>query len=710
MIPTSTFWISLAGRLATEAAVVIALAMVLQWLITAPRLRRSLWQAALLGIAMAWTVDISGAHGWALRWRLHPDHVYRLRAKIVNETATVQPESVQIAAGEQEIAPVESGVERPVWWPLQLWLVGVGLFAARAIVLRLSLGLGAVRCPDVTDTALLGRVENLRARIGLRRVRVRAWAGLQSPIAFGTWCPTVALPADFPERFTLAAQDAMLAHELAHLAANDPLWLAIADAVLALSWWHPGTWWARRQLRIASEASADEASALVPGGRVALAESLVALGRELVAPGWARGLGVGVAGGGLRSQLGRRVTALLGSSCEWRGSSPWQAWPTRFVTAALAVAIVELPLPGSEGPSLPTVLAAVRSEPTTPLEIPAAKPLNPVANVDRTAAAEPSKVAEQSATAINQETATAERVQARLKAIVPSEIGFKSVTQAEAVSRLRDDSLQLEMDIQFIEITEGGGDFGLDWLFGQSPTNNPAVQSGPATNLLTGANAPRGQNLRVDLLRNEGQAVVLTAAQFGALQARLKAREGVDILSAPKVVTLADRQAHIEVGEPKNIVVAAHGIPRTATNGASIHYATESIVTGIAADLIIHTNNGGFQLTVLARDTEFLGYDDPKLEKVVAEQPGQKSVTGQVPLPRLRVREVQAVTTTKSGETVALRGPLVEETVRFKDKVVVLGDVPLLGRLFRKEGKTTLHKRLYVFVTTTEITPDGRKK
>jgi type II secretory pathway component GspD/PulD (secretin) len=71
------------------------------------------------------------------------------------------------------------------------------------------------------------------------------------------------------------------------------------------------------------------------------------------------------------------------------------------------------------------------------------------------------------------------------------------------------------------------------------------------------------------------------------------------------------------------------------------------------------------------------------------------------------VRDVQAVVSARNGDTVALRGPLVDETFRFKDKVVVLGDVPLLGRLFRKEGKTTLRKRLYIFVTPTEVMPDG---
>jgi general secretion pathway protein D len=214
----------------------------------------------------------------------------------------------------------------------------------------------------------------------------------------------------------------------------------------------------------------------------------------------------------------------------------------------------------------------------------------------------------------------------------------------------------------------------------------------------------------VDLLRTEGQSATLTPIQFEALQSRLKSQNRVQLLAAPKLLTLAGQLGHVEVSEPKNVVVNAVGIPATTTNKASVQYQTETIATGPTVDLMAAEQDGGWKLTVLAKSTDFLGYDDPKSAVVTAEQPGQQPVTGQVPLPHLRVREVQAVVPVKNGDTVALRGPLVDEVLRFKDKVVVLGDVPLLGRLFRTEGKTTLHKRLYIFVTPVEVGPDGSRK
>ena len=106
----------------------------------------------------------------------------------------------------------------------------------------------------------------------------------------------------FTRRFTNEQQDAMLAHELAHLAAHDPLWHALADLVTAMLWWHPLAWLAKQQLRSASEAAADEASLVVENGPNVLAECLVELGGRLTRThslGW-----LGMADGDFRSGLG----------------------------------------------------------------------------------------------------------------------------------------------------------------------------------------------------------------------------------------------------------------------------------------------------------------------------------------------------------------------------------------------------------------------
>jgi len=44
-----------------------------------------------------------------------------------------------------------------------------------------------------------------------------------------------------------------------------------------------------------------------------------------------------------------------------------------------------------------------------------------------------------------------------------------------------------------------------------------------------------------------------------------------------------------------------------------------------------------------------------------------------------------------------------------KDSVPVIGDIPLLGRLFQSQSKTTAKNNLMIFVTATIVDPSGSR-
>jgi general secretion pathway protein D len=58
---------------------------------------------------------------------------------------------------------------------------------------------------------------------------------------------------------------------------------------------------------------------------------------------------------------------------------------------------------------------------------------------------------------------------------------------------------------------------------------------------------------------------------------------------------------------------------------------------------------------------------------------------------------------------VVLGGLIAENVTKSKDKVPVLGDIPLLGRLFRSERSTSEKRNLVVFVTPKLIDPAGNR-
>lgn len=211
------------------------------------------------------------------------------------------------------------------------------MIAGRIVSARALLVVFRWRHAGVPDEILYEHVGILARRLGIRRpVCVLEAAGLRAPVAFGSFRPTIALPAGFVGDFSRRQQEAMLAHELAHLAAFDPAWQLLADLLCAVLWWHPLAWWSRRRLKAAGEMAADEASLLIPDGPDVLAGCLVAMGRRLTGRrqlGW-----LSIGGPGFRSGLGRRVQRLLSLR-----SRSWQAPGRRrlaFVKTALPVTLV----------------------------------------------------------------------------------------------------------------------------------------------------------------------------------------------------------------------------------------------------------------------------------------------------------------------------------------------------------------------------------
>jgi general secretion pathway protein D len=74
-----------------------------------------------------------------------------------------------------------------------------------------------------------------------------------------------------------------------------------------------------------------------------------------------------------------------------------------------------------------------------------------------------------------------------------------------------------------------------------------------------------------------------------------------------------------------------------------------------------------------------------------------------------RVRQVVSAVNVWDGQTVVLGGLLAETVTTIKDQVPMLGDLPLVGRLFRSESKNTNKKNLLIFVTPMLIDPAGNR-
>jgi type II secretory pathway component GspD/PulD (secretin)/beta-lactamase regulating signal transducer with metallopeptidase domain len=342
--PDLPFWTHLLGRLAVEAGCVVSAALLLDRLVRPAFWRRALWQGAVVCLLVLTASELSGfGRGLAsfLFGHARPEPRFVVWTTPVESRPLPAPEApptlsftpIPVAAPATSVKPE---IIRPVWWPGLLWLAGglviLGRVAA-AQILFISL---RRRRPDFNHPDLNARVAAILQRLAVRRkIRLLQSPGLTGPIAFGVLRPSVGLPLDFAAKFTRAEQDAMLAHELAHLASHDPLWYLLADFGSAALWWHPQSWWARRRLHRASELAADEAAAIFPEGPAALAGCLVTLGREMTQNHGA--VGMGVEGGGFRSNLAERVQRLLRLADH--APQPSHGWPAHAARLAAITTI-----------------------------------------------------------------------------------------------------------------------------------------------------------------------------------------------------------------------------------------------------------------------------------------------------------------------------------------------------------------------------------
>lgn len=341
----------------------------------------------------------------------------------------------------------------------------------------------------------------------------------------------------------------------------------------------------------------------------------------------------------------------------------------------------------------------------------------------------------------------------------------------QAIQALNMAPPQINLEAKFAEVTQDDTrSLGFDWFLGNTllsdgrvglqggtapsftgppstanpgfpgnPNANPPIPPfnifpGPSGIVGAGAIPPSAtDNILTSGLRNNGPAVatisgILTDPQFRLVVRALEQRRGVDLLTAPKVTTLSGRQTQVKVVDVRYIVTDL-GVGQTAGGGGGgigggvgvvggfIQPITEPIELGPVLDVVPYVSADGYtiQMTIIPTIKEFLGYDQEtarlfqaQVQSVSAGQVGG-ALQSTTPLPQFRLRQVITSAIVWDGQTVVLGGLIAENVTKTKDKVPILGDLPVIGRLFRSEAAATMKKNLLIFVTPTIIDPAGNR-
>src|SRR5436309_1156269 len=244
-----------------------------------------------------------------------------------------------------------------------------------------------------------------------------------------------------------------------------------------------------------------------------------------------------------------------------------------------------------------------------------------------------------------------------------------------------------------------------------------------------------GMSLSPGIFRLAG---VFTDPQFQVVIRALNQKKGIDLLSAPKVTTKSGQRAIIEIVRefrypttftppqvpsltaPTGSAAVAPAVvtpttPQTfETRNTGVTLEVEPVVGGDGATIDLNLvpqvvefegfinygspiNAVGVSSTVSAGGVSMLTKSTPVLltENVINQQ-------------IFSTRKVTTSVQVADGQTVVLGGLMREDVQKVEDRTPLLGDIPLVGRLFRSNVDQHVKRNLIIFVTAKRVTPLGQ--
>ncbi len=202
---------------------------------------------------------------------------------------------------------------------------------------------------------------------------------------------------------------------------------------------------------------------------------------------------------------------------------------------------------------------------------------------------------------------------------------------------------------------------------------------------------------------------ILSNPQFQATLHALQEKQNVKTLSAPRITTLNNQTATIEVVDEYIYPTRyeASLVQYDINGDGDFDDAGETEWVNVPQDFV--TRNVGILLHVKPS----VGADKKSitlaLTPEVSEDSGSFTYSGNVSIPSFTTRNLSTSVMVKDGETIVLGGLIKETNTSVKTKVPLLGDIPFVGGLFRKNTDSKERRNLLIFVTAS-IMEKGQNK
>ena len=278
--------------------------------------------------------------------------------------------------------------------------------------------------------------------------------------------------------------------------------------------------------------------------------------------------------------------------------------------------------------------------------------------------------------------------------IVASLNDYETILQV--IRRLDIRRRQVYVEAVFMEVNvDNNKDLGIEWRGAVEVGNNGAILGGTnfgfqggVTDLLAAIATGNplvlaGQGL---IAGGVGGTVTLPdGTEIPAVTAILRAAQtlgNVNILSSPHLITVDNKEAEIIVAENVPFITSQS---RDQTNLANVINTVERKDVGIILRLTPHIHESEFVTMEIYQEASAIKDASVLLATTIG--------------PTTTKRSTRTNVLVKNGDSVLLGGLMQEQVSNTQTKVPLLGDIPLLGRLFRFDSVSKKKTNLLIMLT-----------
>jgi MSHA biogenesis protein MshL len=262
---------------------------------------------------------------------------------------------------------------------------------------------------------------------------------------------------------------------------------------------------------------------------------------------------------------------------------------------------------------------------------------------------------------------------------------------------------QVMLEAKIIEVQLNDGyQSGINWatlqnggktaigVNGLNPDGTTTVNLGGTVAQMLGGAIPGPAGSVFGLAFNDGD--------FGAVINLIKSQGVVHVLSSPRIATINNQKAVLKVGTDDFFVTeVTGGTPGTASTASTApSVVVQPFFSGIALDVTPQIDDKD-NITLHVR---------PSVSNVTEKtQTIDLGTFGELvlPLASSSISETDSVVRLKDGHIVAIGGLMSQSFDDSKNRVPLLGDIPVLGELFGNTSQSRQKRELVVLIKTTLI-------